>query len=60
MLQESILQYFQPALSNNWSWKQIFVSFFSGPLRQVLLYIFLKELAKYQLQTTCIPYHIVV
>ena len=34
----SILQYFWPALSNNRSWKPIFVFFLSGHLRQVLLY----------------------
>ena len=34
----SILQYFQPALSNNWSWKPIFGLFESGHFRQVLLY----------------------
>ena len=33
----SILQYFWPALSDNWSWKQILDFFLSGPLRQVLL-----------------------
>ena len=33
-----ILQYFWPALSDNRSWKQIFVFFLSGRLRQVLLY----------------------
>ena len=35
----SILQYFWPALSNNWAWKPILVFFLSGRLRQVLLYI---------------------
>ena len=35
----SILQYFWPALSNNWYWKPILVFFLSGPLRQVLLYL---------------------
>ena len=44
----SILQYFWPALSNNWSWKQIFVFFFSGRLRQVLLY-------KHYVNSICIP-----
>ena len=34
----SILQYFWPALSDNWPWKPILVFFFSGPIRQVLLY----------------------
>ena len=38
MLQESILQYFWPALSNNRFWNPIFGVFFSGRLRQVLLY----------------------
>ena len=33
----SILQYFWPALSINQFWKPIFVFFFSGRLRQVLL-----------------------
>ena len=36
----SILQYFWPALSNNWSWKPILVLFESGFCRQVLLYWF--------------------
>ena len=34
----SILQYFWPAFSYNWSWKPIFGLFESGRLRQVLLY----------------------
>ena len=34
----SILQYFWPALSDNRSWKPILVIFWSGRLRQVLLY----------------------
>ena len=34
----SILQYLWPALSDNQSWKLIFVFFLSGHLRQVLLY----------------------
>ena len=34
----SILQYFWPALSDNWSWKPIFGLFESGRLRPVLLY----------------------
>ena len=34
----SILQYFWPALSENWS-ENIFVFFLTGCLRQVLLYI---------------------
>ena len=35
----SILQYFWPALSNNWSWKPIFFYLFeSGTFTQVLLY----------------------
>ena len=33
----SILQYFWPALRDNWSWKPIFDLLFSGHLRQVLL-----------------------
>ena len=36
----SILQYFWPALSDNWYWKPFFVFFLSGGLTQVLLYIF--------------------
>ena len=36
----SILQYFWPALSDNWSWKTIFGLFQSGCFRQVLLYSF--------------------
>ena len=35
----SILQYFWPALSNNWSWKPIFGLFESGHFTEVLLYI---------------------
>ena len=35
----SILQYFWPALSANWSWKPIFGLFESGRFTQVLLYI---------------------
>ena len=38
MLSWSILQYFWPALSDNWSWKLNIWSFLSGRLRQVLLY----------------------
>ena len=34
----SILQYFWPALSDNWYWKPILVFFLSGRLKQVLLY----------------------
>ena len=37
----SILQYFSPALSDNWSWKPICGIFESGHLRQVLLYMHL-------------------
>ena len=33
----NILQYFRPALSDNWYWKTIFVLFLSGRLKQVLL-----------------------
>ena len=32
-----ILQYFWPALSNNWSWKQILCLFESGCFTKVLL-----------------------
>ena len=35
----SILQYFWPALSDNWSWKPIFGLFESGRFTQVLLYV---------------------
>ena len=35
----SILQYFWPALSDNWSWKPILVLLESGRFTQVLLYI---------------------
>ena len=34
----NILQYFEPALSDNWSWKPIFYLFESGRFTQVLLY----------------------
>ena len=34
----SILQYFWPALSDNWSWKPTFGHFESGRFTQVLLY----------------------
>ena len=34
----SILQYFWPALSDNWSWKPIFGLFESGRFTQVVLY----------------------
>ena len=37
MLPWTILQYFWPALSDNWSWKPIFGLFESGHFRQVLL-----------------------
>ena len=33
-----ILQYFWPALSDNWSWKPAFGLFYSGRFRKVLLY----------------------
>ena len=36
----SILQYFWPALSDNWSWKPIFGLFENGRFTQVLLYLF--------------------
>ena len=36
----SILQYFWPALIDNWFKKQFLVFFLSGRLRQVLLYIY--------------------
>ena len=37
----SILQYFWPALSDNWSWKPVFGVFKSGHFTQVLLYTLL-------------------
>ena len=46
MLQESILQYFWPALSDARSWKPILVFFFDGRLRQVLLYVIWTLLAR--------------
>ena len=39
MLQESILQYFRPALSYHLSLRHLFCLFLSGHLRQVLLYV---------------------
>ena len=36
----SIMQYFWPALSYNWSWNQFSVFYLSGHLRQVLLCLF--------------------
>ena len=33
----SILQYFWPALGDNWSWKHIFGLFENGRSRQVLM-----------------------
>ena len=47
MLQESILQYFQPSLSYHLSFKPLFCLFLSGHLRQVLLYLFLDTLSMY-------------
>ena len=38
MLEESILQYIWPTLSDNRSWKPIFGVLISGRLGQVLLY----------------------
>ena len=35
----SIMQYFLPALSDNWYWKPIFSLFESGHFTQVLLYM---------------------
>ena len=35
----SILQYFWPALSDDWYWKPFFLFFLSGRLRQGLLYV---------------------
>ena len=42
MLQESILQYFQPSLSYHLPYRPLFCLFLSGLLRQVLLYFCLK------------------
>ena len=42
----SILQYFWPALRDNWSWKTIFGLFESGRYTQVLLYVH-KELVNH-------------
>ena len=39
MLQESILQYFQPSLSYHLSSRPLFCLFLSGRLRQVLMYL---------------------
>ena len=42
---QSSLQYFWPALNNNWSWKPIFGLFYSGHFTQVLqLYVSLLNL----------------
>ena len=39
----SILQYFRPALSDNWSLKPIFCIFENGHFTQVLLYVTFKD-----------------
>ena len=39
----SILQYFWPAWSDNWSWKPIFCLFDSGRFTQILLYNIMYE-----------------
>ena len=44
MLQESILQYFQPSLSYHLPLRPLFCLFLSGHLRQVLLYLFMLTL----------------
>ena len=38
IIAECILQYFWPALSDNWYWKPIFGLFESGRFTQLLLY----------------------
>ena len=38
----SILQYFWPALSDNWSWKPIFGLFESGSFTAIYLHVFQK------------------
>ena len=38
MTNGSLMQYFWPVLSDNWSWKPIFALFKSGCFTQVLLY----------------------
>ena len=42
----SILQYFGPALSDNWSLKPFFGLFESGRFRQVLLYVYTEKRAR--------------
>ena len=49
-----ILQYFWPALSDNWSWKPIFRLFEGGHFTQVLLY----SQVKTHVQTVCEPYEL--
>ena len=44
MLQESILQYFPPALSYHLYLRPLFYLFLSGRLRQVSLYMFTEEI----------------
>ena len=39
-----MLQYFWPALCNNWSWKPIFGLFESGHFTQALLYLYILEI----------------
>ena len=48
----SILQYFWPALSDNWSWKPIFGLFESGRFTQVLLYFYVVNSSIFQ-DSTC-------
>ena len=52
----SILQYFWPALSDNWSWKPIFGHFETGSITQVLLYYSVSRpcLAFYLFSQTCL------
>ena len=40
----SILQYFWPAFSDNWSWKPIFFLLKSGRFTEVLLYVKLETI----------------
>ena len=44
MLQESILQYFQPSLSYYLSLRPLFCPFLRGRLRQVLLFVLHKKM----------------
>ena len=50
----SILQYFRPALSDNWYWKHILGLFESGRFTQVLLYILVDDLSHIE-KMSCRP-----